>query len=370
MANEMPLLAGKTVRGPESARIWVDDKPYINFAGCSYLALQGLDELREAGRRAVELGHPWSQMRSAAYGGVDPVFDAVEAEGAKFFGCETSVFMPTGYFCGPAAVAALGERVDVIYLDELAHFSLYDAAKLSGKPIVTFSHCDAQSLREAIQTHNLADHCPLILTDGVFATMGRVPPLVEYEHIATENGGLVFVDESHAYGVLGEHGRGAAEYCGASHALHAGTLGKGFCSQGALLPCTNEMATRVRNLPPVRGAGAGSPVSAMVATAAMRYVAAHSQRRRHLTAISQRLKTGLRSLGLEVMHTPAPITSFTIGRRSDMLSLQRELFKSELHVIVSNYIGSGPEGVIRCATYADHSEDDIDKLINEIRRRL
>ena len=46
-------------------------------------------------------------MRSAAYGGADPIFGEVESQGASFFARETSVFLPTGYFCGPAAVAGL-----------------------------------------------------------------------------------------------------------------------------------------------------------------------------------------------------------------------------------------------------------------------
>ncbi|MCX7174506.1 MAG: pyridoxal phosphate-dependent aminotransferase family protein [Proteobacteria bacterium] len=369
-APAVPLLQGRTVRGPESARIWIDDRPCINFVGCSYLALQALDELRAAGQRAVELEHPWSQMRSGAHGGSDPVFDEVGAAGADFFGHETSIFLPTGYFCGLAAVAALQTTFDAIFIDELGHYSLFDAARLSTCPTVVFAHCDADALRDAMRRHTPASRKPLVLTDGVFATTGRIPPLAEYARIAGEAGGQLFVDESHAYGVVGRSGRGAAEYCGVADALHAGTLGKGFCAQGGLLPCTREFAARVRGLPPVRGAGAGSPVSALVGAAALRYARAHPERREHLHAISRRLKTGLRGLGLEIVDSPAPIAAFSIGRKADMLALQRSLFDDGMHVALSSYIGSGPEGMLRCATFADHAESDIDRLIEALRRRL
>lgn len=365
-----PLLAGRKVRGPESARIWIDDRPYINFVGSSYLALQAMEELRAAGRRAVELGHPWSQMRTAAYGGADPVFGEVEAEGAEFFASETSVFLPTGYFCGPALVAAADASFDAVFIDELGHYSLFDAARLSGRPVVTFAHCDAEALQDAVRRHAADEVRPLVLTDGVFATTGRVPPLAEYAAIVGAAGGRLVVDESHAYGVLGDHGRGAAEYWGVGDALHAGTLGKGFCAQGALLPCTHEFAARVRSLPPVRGAGAGAPVSALVAAAALRLARAHPERRAHLQAISRRLKAGLRGLGLEIADTPAPIASFRVGRKPDMLALQKALFDDGLHVLISSYIGAGPEGMIRCATFADHSESDIDWLVDALRARL
>lgn len=370
MNPQLSLLAGRTVRGPESARIWIDEQPYINFVGCSYLALQACEELRSAGRRAVELGHPWSQMRSAAYGGADPVFDEPESEGASYFGHETSVFLPTGYFCGLAAVAGLQSEFDAIFIDELGHFSLFDAARLSGCPWSTFPHCDAGALQDAVRRCSTTNRRPLVLTDGVFATTGRIPPLAEYARIVADADGLLFVDESHGYAVVGRNGRGAAEHCGVTGALHAGTLGKGFCAQGGLLPCTREFAARVRSLPPVRGAGAGSPVSALVAAAAMRFTRAHPERRKHLHAISQRLKTGLRGLGLEIVDTPAPITAFRVGRKPDMLALQKSLFDDGLNIVVSNYIGAGPEGMIRCATFADHSESDIDHLVEALRQRL
>lgn len=373
MTSPAPLLAGRVVRGPESARIWIDDRPWINFVGSNYLALQDHAELRDAGRRAVELGQAWSQLRSAAHGGaIDPAFDAVCDEGARFFGTETSVFMPTGYFCGPAAVAALAGRFDALLVDELSHYSLHDAARLADCPRTVFAHGDAQALEDALRPCRAAGQRPLVLTDGVFATTGRIPPLADYARLAAAAGGTLFVDESHAYAVVGAQGRGAAEHCGVEAAAyhHAGTLGKGFCAQGGLLPSTPAIATRARSLPPLRGAGAGSPVSALVAAAALRLVREHPARRLRLQAVSQRLKSGLRALGLDIVDTPAPITAFRVGRRPQMLALQRALFDDGLHVAVSNYIGAGPEGVIRCATFADHGDDDVDALVGALRSRL
>ena len=370
MRHPTALLAGRTVRGPESARLWIDEQPYVNFVGCSYLALQSLDDLRNAGRRGVELEHPWSQMRSAAHGGSDPVFEELAREGATFFCSETSVFLPSGYFCGPAVVAGLRPGFDVVLIDELAHFSLFDAARLSGCPVVPFVHADVSALHDALRQHVAPMQRPLVLTDGVFATTGRIPPLADYARGVAEAGGLLFVDESHAYGVVGSTGRGAAEYCGVTDAWHSGTLSKGFCAQGGLLPCSLEFAARVRSLPPVRGASAGSPVSALVAAAAMRYARTHPERREHLHTISQRLKDGLRGLGLEIVETPAPITAFTVGRNANMVALQRSLFDEGMHVALSSYIGSGPEGMLRCATFADHSESDIDQLVAALRQRL
>ncbi len=360
-----PLLAGRTVTGPESARLTIDGRQLVNFVGCGYLALHQLPQLKDAALRALELGQPWSFIGSAGYGGADPPFDDVASAIGAFFGTETGVYLPTGYFCGLAGVAGLQGGFDAVFVDELAHFNLHDAAWLSRKPVATFRHADAGALHDALKQHAGR---PLVLTDGVFATTGRVPPLRDYAALAAERGGLLFVDESHAYGVVGATGKGAAEHCGTPDALHGGTLSKGFCALGGLLPCTSAFAARVRGLPPVRGANPGSAVMAMVSTAALRAAADDPGRRRRLGMLSQRLKTGLRAIGLDVIETPAPITSFQLPSRGEMVSLQRRLFDQGIHVLLSNYIGAGPQGTIRCATFADHSEADIELLLGALRR--
>lgn len=362
-----PLLAGRTVTGPESARLTVDGRRLVNFVGCNYLALQQLPQLKAAALQALGLEQPWSYMGSAGYGGFDPAFDGVVRAAADFFGTETSVYLPTGYFCGLAAVAGLEEAFDVVFIDEFAHFNLRDAAVLSGKPVNFYRHADLDALHDGLQTYSGR---PLILTDGVFATTGRIPPLGEFAAFAAERGGLLFVDESHAYGVVGPTGRGATEHCEATGALHAGTLSKAFCALGAVLPCTDALSTRVRALPPVRGANPGSAIMAMVSAAALRAVAADPSRRQRVSLLSQHLKAGLRLLGLEVIETPAPISAFQLRCSDEMLSLQSRLFDEGIHVLVSNYIGAGPEGTIRCTTFADHSEDDIDLLLDALRRLL
>lgn len=361
------LLAGKSITGPETGRLIINGEQYVNFVGFNYLALQADPRLRHAAAQALELGQPWSQMGSSGYGGGDIALDDVAAAGASFFDTETSVYMATGYFCGPVAVEAVRGRYDAIFIDELAHFNLLDAAKISGRPYSTFRHRDAGSLEHLVKRTKGVR--PLVLTDGVFATTGAIPPLRNYVQIATAAGGLVIVDESHAYGVVGIRGRGAAEHEGAEVG-HAGTLSKAFCGQGALFPCSREVAIAVRRTPPLRGASSGSLISAMVCARALRIVSSEPERRVRLHELSQKLKGGLRQLGLEILDTPAPITSFTLSSRAEMLHLQQALFREGIHVLISNYIGAGPDGTVRCATFADHTDADIDRLVGSIKRIL
>lgn len=358
------LLDGRRVSGVAAARWIIDGHSYINFAGCGYLALANLPEVRNAARSAIEMGAPFSQQLSPAYGAVDPQFDAVQIEGARAFNTETSIYLPSGYLIGMAGLAIAGQPQRHIFLDEGTHYNMRDAAMLSGLPISRFGYRDANSLEVALKRNLVAGEQPLVLTDGVFATSGDLAPLDIYAQLLEPYDGRMLIDDAHGFGVVGENGRGAAEFFGVEDiCLVGGTLSKALCAQGAMIGCTREEARRAQRMRPVRGATAGSPVSAAVSHASMAYMARHPDRRKRLSGLAQSLRTRLRSVGYSIINSPAPIISFGFGRRADMQALQRKLFAEGFLLPISNYIGSGPEGVFRLSVFADHEESDFDALL-------
>lgn len=348
----------------------VDGRSVVNFAGMHYLALTSAPELRAAALAALDANAGYSEALSSAYGIPCPEIEALEAAGAAFFGTPASVFFPSGYLVGLVGLAALKGSYELVLIDSLAHWNLRDAAHASGAPVHEFRHADADDLR-----HNIEKLCahgarPLILTDAVFATTGRVPDLPAYERLAQHYGGALFLDESHGYGVLGRHGRGANEHCGLTTAMHAGTLSKAFCAFGAILPCDKSIAERLRMQPPLRGTASGSPIIAAVGAAALNLARADLARIAKVQLLAQRLHEALSRLGLEVTPTPAPIAAFAVGDRKATAALQAQLFTDGVYVLHSNYIGAGEGGLIRCAVFADHEPEDIDILANALRRRL
>lgn len=359
-----PVLTGKSVSGPISARMMIDGREYLNFFGSGYLALSGVPEIRGTVLRALEQGAPFSQHLPAVHGANDPIFDAVERAGATACATEASIYFASGYLIGMLGLAGLEDAFDLIVLDELAHYCLKDGARLSARPSFTFAHCDVGSLNETLKRHVQAKQRTLLVTDGVFATTGRVPPLAEYAAALASYDGRMLIDESHGFGVVGDNGRGAAEYCGVGRLATIGaTLSKAYCAQGALVGCSAAAASRLRTGPAYRGACAGSPLSAVAATASLAYVAQHPELRTNLRTLTDYLRMRLRQIGLEVIDSPAPIVSFQEGSGADMQALQRRVFERGIYIHYSNYIGAGPHGTIRCAVFRDHSRGDIDALI-------
>lgn len=269
--------------GAVSARVRLEGRELINFAGSTYLALGQLPELRDAARRAVEEGGAFSCQLPASYGVIDPYIRDAEIAAAAYCATEDAVYFPSGYLIGAAALACLDVTTAHLFIDEGAHPNLFDAARLSGRPMFLFRHCDPQSLSDEIRAALPPGGRPIVMTDGVFGTAGDVAPLSDYAVILLNYDGRLVVDEAHSFGVMGPYGRGAADFQGVDAvSITAATLSKAFCAQGALIGCTREVSRKLRSVMPLRGANAGSPISAAVAAAALRYLQAHPERRTRL----------------------------------------------------------------------------------------
>jgi len=359
------LLRNKCVSGSATARVHIDGQPYINFFGANYLALAQVPEIRAAVAAELARGSAIGRQIPATMGAKEPAFDAIERAGAEALGTESSVYLASGYLTGAVALKVFEKPYDLLFMDEHAHYSLRDAARMDERTPHYFAHCDPQALREALDHWIKPGQRPIVLTDGVFATSGRVAPLGDYAAELSRFEGGLLVDEAHAFGVVGDHGRGAAELHAVEKLSVVGaTLSKAYCAQGALVGCPSSALDRIRAETPIRGSNAGSPLSAAAATAAFTYMKAHPQIRVQLRVLADTLRGRLRQIGAEVVDTPAPIVSFRVGRRPDMEYLQQRAFNHGVHLHYSDYIGAGKEGCIRCAVFRDHTPQDFDVMLS------
>ncbi|GAB5415258.1 MAG: 8-amino-7-oxononanoate synthase [Congregibacter sp.] len=365
MEDTPPLLAGHRVEKGGGRELLVDGKPILNFAGCNYLALGDRQELRDVARQAIDDGLMFSKYLVRDYGGYDESFERVEAAAASYFGTEGAVYLPSGYLIGAAGLTGLRPLYDVLVLDEMAHWCLSDAAELIDAPVVTFRHGDIGDLESVLES--VAGQRPLLVTDGAFATTGEVPPLDEYYRLIDAHDGHLFVDESHAAGVVGPNGRGAADHFKLGDRAHvAATLSKGLCGQGSVFVGTMAQVERARTSRALRGSSPGSPISALVSAAALDMARDSAQLRASLRDKAQRLRQCLRDLGLNVLETPASIAAFADGDFDSMRGLQSFLFSRGIYVLHSNYIAAGQGGMIRLSVFADHTDSDIARVSEDI----
>jgi 7-keto-8-aminopelargonate synthetase-like enzyme len=362
------VLAGRRAERAFSATVVIDGVRYLGFAGFGYLALTDIPEIRAAARDALDRGVAFSRVAPGIAGALDKEFDDVEQAGARALNAERSIYFATGYLIGMVGLAAVEAPVDLIAIDENAYTNLHHAAKISGLPVVTFDHCEPASLADALRNNLQPNGRPLVVTDGVFGPTGRIPPLSDYAAILSGYDGRMLVDESHAFGTVGENGRGAAELCGVeSIATIGATLSKAYCTHGALVGHPARLAERMRTAPVIRASSSGSPLSAAAAAAALHYIEARPQIRSAIQHTASSLRTKLAVAGFDVMPSAAPIVSFTYGKFDDMQNIRLKLLEKGILIAHGvGFPGSPPDGILRCSIFRDHSTSDVDCLMDAL----
>lgn len=212
-----------------------------NFASNDYLGLASHPLLAEAfieGVRKYGAGSAASRLVS----GTLPPHRALEEALAEAKGTEASLVFSSGFAVATGSLPALLGKDDVVVLDKLCHASLIDGARLSGATIRVFPHNDIAKLDRLLggirRKHPLAR--VIVVTESVFSMDGDLCPLPEIVEAKDRHAALLFLDEAHAFGVLGPAGMGLAAELGlqARVDFQMGTLSKAAGLSGGYLACS------------------------------------------------------------------------------------------------------------------------------------
>ncbi len=246
----------------------VDGKPYLYFVGTSYYCLHGHPELIRSAVEAVQRFGLGSATSREGFGD-NPVLLDVERKIADFFGTETAAYFISGYIGNLVLAQGLSNRYDVVFLDETSHYSVKDGVATVQKPVIPFRHLDPEDLERQLKNRLKPSQRPLIFSDGIFPTFGAISPASEYARLAASYDGILCLDDAHAGGVLGPHGRGTFDHLGLSsdRLFFCGTLSKAFGSIGGFIAGTTEFILSLKkSVGAFRGASAPPTPSAAAAS--------------------------------------------------------------------------------------------------------
>src|SRR5690606_10091573 len=237
LAQELEQLKGqgvyrlpRVVQGRQGARAVIDGREVINLASNNYLGLATHPRLIEAARRAVEAyGVGSGAVRTIV--GTQDLHQILEVTLARFKRTEGALVYQSGFTANAGTVAAILGPGDVVVSDELNHASIIDGCRLSRATIKVYPHGDMAGLREKLEEARREVREGgriLVVTDGVFSMDGDIAPLPEIVGLARAYGALTMVDDAHASGVLGDHGRGSVDHWGLHGQvdIQVGTLSK------------------------------------------------------------------------------------------------------------------------------------------------
>ncbi|MGO9600311.1 MAG: aminotransferase class I/II-fold pyridoxal phosphate-dependent enzyme [Isosphaeraceae bacterium] len=354
-------------------QIVVRGRPIINFGSDSFLGLDRDCRVIESIRRGLER---WGSHNGAsrAFASVQSNVDA-ETKLAAWLGTESTLIYPSVTLANMGAIPGLVGRKDVVVLDELTHNSMQEGARLAqagGTRVATFAHNSAESLEKTLrklQPYRLA----LICIDGVYSMSGDIPPMTLFQKVAQSENGVLYIDDAHGTGVLGEHGRGTVlEALGSyDNTFVVGSLSKAFSCAGGFIGCTAafQKMLKMRSNSYIFG-GPVVPAYLDAVCTVIDILQSHDYQilRARLDRHVARLTEGLNQLDLIVSGGATPIISALVGDEADTLRAGKFLFDQGFYV-QSVLFPAVPYhgGVIRVQCNANHTEEAVDGLIDAFR---
>lgn len=157
----------KFLEGPVGAVTRIAGKEYDYFGGCGYLGLQNHPAVLQAAAEAT-LRYGVSTANSRGGFGENPVYTQLEEQACAFLDAEKVLYFASGYLGMAVLIQADPHPADHFFIDADGHFSLWDAAAMSNRPITPFAHCSPAGLAHSFRDELLPGERPIVLTDGLF----------------------------------------------------------------------------------------------------------------------------------------------------------------------------------------------------------
>jgi 8-amino-7-oxononanoate synthase len=361
------------MQGPPGTETIINGKKCLYFGGTSYYTLQRHPEVLKAAHDAIDMyGMHSSTSRATGGYGNTPLYEEVERAAAKFFGTEDAAYMASGYLANVAALQVLRQQqgFDVIFQDATGHYSLVDFSQSFGLPVVTFAHRDVDDLARKLKATLKPGQKPIVLSDGVFPTPGEIAPVPDIIKALEPYNGLLWLDDCHSLGVLGPNGRGTYDHFGVKgdRLFFGGTMSKAFGGYGGIVPTTTALAQGIKGGHIMAGATMTPAAAAGAAVKGVQLLTAHPEWRTQLWDNAKRLKAGIKKMGFPVNDTVVPVASFVLKTAEDMQRVHTELENRGIIIQLSHYVGVGPAGMLRMVVFATHTNEQIDRLLDELKR--
>ena len=340
-----------------------DGKEYLVFHSNDYLGMTHEPAVIEAAREALRWGTGSGGARLTS--GACFELSDLEKELARFKGYEAALVFNTGYMTNLGVLYGLADRQDVIFSDSLNHASIIDGCRISRARIAVYPHSNMDALRRLLQDTPCEGE-RFIVTDGVFSMDGDIANLPALAELARTYHARLLVDDAHATGVIGDTGRGTAEYWHMPGVidLQVGTLSKALGAEGGFLCASRSIVEWLRNRSrPFIFSTAVGPATAAAALAALRLLEENpSACLGRLRGNTARLRTALEAEGLPLLPGDTPILPLVMGEPEKTAAFA-EACRAEGLLLSAIRPPSVPAGTsrIRLTVTAAHTEEEIDR---------
>ena len=349
----------------QSAHVTTLKAKALNFCANNYLGLADHPDVVAASKRALEdWGFGMASVRFIC--GTQTLHTDLEAQISTFLGTEATILYSSCFDANGGVFEVLFGAEDAIISDALNHASIIDGVRLSKAQRFRYRNADMADL--AVQLEAAKDcRRKVVVTDGVFSMDGSYAPLEAICDLAEAYGAMVFVDDSHAVGFVGEGGRGTPELFGVQGRVDilTGTLGKALGgASGGYVSSHQEVVDLLRQRSrPYLFSNSVAPSVVAGSAAALEMVASSGEQREVLRRNSELFRSLMTDAGFDLLPGSHPITPVMFAgedgaRRA--ASVADHMLDNGVYVVAFSY-PVVPQGKarIRVQLSAAHSEEDV-----------
>ena len=367
----------RIITTPQKSRIDTTvKKGVVNMCANNYLGLSNNPDLIAAAKASYdEWGFGLSSVRFIC--GTQGIHKNLEARIAKFVGTEDAILYSSCFDANGGLFETLLGPDDAVISDELNHASIIDGVRLCKAKRLRYHNNDMEDLKAKLEE---AKDCriKLIATDGVFSMDGYIANLKGICDLAEEYDALVMVDDSHAVGFMGEHGRGTAEYCGVMGRVDiiTGTFGKAMGgASGGYTAARKEIVDLLRQRSrPYLFSNTLAPAICAATIKTIDLLESSTELRDRVHANANYFRKEMEKLGFDLLPGEHPIVPIMLYDAKVAQEFANRMLEKGVYVTGFSY-PVVPMGKARVRTQisAGHTKEDLDfavKCFGEVKKEM
>ncbi len=347
----------------EGTRVWKDGKEFIMLSSNDYLGLTNHPRIKEAGINAIKKWGASTTGARLANGG-RTFHQELEEKLANFLGKESCHVFSAGYLACASAVTGFAERKDLILADKNLHSSLWSGIQLSGARCERFAHNNPSHAAEIIEYEK--DSNKFFVLEGVYSMEGHIAKLPSFVEIAEKHNAFIILDDAHGFGVLGNQGRGTANYFGMTDEVDVicSSFSKSLAGAGGFVASSRDAIDYMRShSKQTIFSAALSPASCACAQTALEVMQDEPEHLQKLQSNLERYRKILDNLNLDIWESETPAIPIVLGEKEKVYYFWKALLEKGIYTIISIAPGVPPgKDLIRTAISASHSEEDLDRI--------
>jgi glycine C-acetyltransferase len=362
----------RIIDSPQQSRVKVSSgQTVLNMCANNYLGLSDHPEVVRAAQEGLERwGYGLSSVRFIC--GTQTIHKQLEERISRFLGTDETILYGSCFDANGGLFETLLEAEDAIVSDELNHASIIDGVRLSKAQRYRYRNGDMADLEAKLKEASGQARHILVATDGVFSMDGYIARLREICDLAERYRAMVMVDDSHAVGVMGAHGRGTPEHCGVEGRVDimTGTLGKALGgASGGYTSGRREIIDllRQRSRPYLFSNSLAPPIVA-ASLKVLEMITESGELRDRLMANTSFFRERMTALNFSILPGEHPIVPIMIGDAAMAGTMADALLKKGVYV-VGFYYPVVPHGKarIRVQISAAHSREDLEFAVAQFR---